>query len=84
MAEAVSIWSKDETPGYEKGKADLGFNRWRILVMERTAQITEAGEDDAVQRLHQYGLTGLGIDYDNNVTAETLSQRLSKDKYRQS
>lgn len=82
MADPVSIWSKDETPGFDKGKADLGFNRWRILIMERTAALTELGEDDAVQRLHGYGLHDLGVDYDTGVTAEALSQKLAKDRYR--
>ena len=81
-SDAVNIWAKDETPGYDKGKKDLGFNRWRILIMERTAQLTELGEDDAVQRLHLYGLKDLGIDYDTGVTAESLSQKLAKDRYR--
>lgn len=82
MAESANIWAKDETPGYDKGKKDLGFNRWRILIMERTAQLTENGEDDAVQRIHSYGLHQLGVDYDSGVTAEDLSQKLSKDRYR--
>ena len=79
---SVNIWHRDETPGYDKGKKDLGFNRWRILVMERTAQLTEAGEQDAVARLQAYGLHNLGVDYDEGVTAETLSAKLSKDRYR--
>jgi hypothetical protein len=78
----VNIWHRDETPGFDKGKKDLGFNRWRILIMERTAELTQAGEQDAVQRLHQYGLQNLGIDYDSGVTAEDLSAKLSKDRYR--
>lgn len=81
-SDGVNIWSKDETPGYDKAKKDLGFNRWRILVMERTAQLTQAGEEDAVARLHAYGLQDLGINYDDGMTAETLSQTLAKDKYR--
>lgn len=78
----ASIWSKDETPGYDKGKADLGFHRWRILAIERLDQLTQAGEDDAIARLHQYGLQDLGINYDDGVTAEALASKLSKDSYR--
>lgn len=82
MADGVNIWHREETPGYDKGKKDLGFNRWRILIMERVAQLTEAGEDDAVQRIQAYGLHDLGVDYDSGVTAQELADKLSKDRYR--
>lgn len=78
----ASIWHKDETPGYDKAKADTTFSKWRVLVMERLAQKTEAGEDDAVQRMHGYSLRQLGLDYDKGVTAEQLVDKLAKDRYR--
>ena len=82
VSEKASIWHSNETPGYDRSKKDIGFHRWRILIMERTAQLTENGESDAVQRLHKYGLQALGIDYDTGVTAEQLADKLSKDRYR--
>jgi hypothetical protein len=71
----VNIWHSSETPGYHKTKANMGFNRWRILIVERTDQLTS--RDDAVSRLHQYGLKQLGLDYENQVTAEEVSQKLA-------
>lgn len=73
----ASIWHNDETPGFDKSKKDLGFNRWRILVMQRTAELTGKDEDDAVQKLHGYGLKDLGLDYDRGVTAEELATKLA-------
>ena len=45
--------------------------------MQRTAELTGLGEDDAVKRINDYGLAQLGIAYDGNTTAEDLSQTLS-------
>lgn len=78
----ANIWHQEETPGYDKCKREMGFNRWRILVVERTAQLTGIDEDDAVQRLHAYGLNALGLDYENLVTAEDLSQKLAGDDFK--
>jgi hypothetical protein len=72
----VNIWHSNETPGYERSKANIGFNRWRILIVERIGQLTN--KDDAVERLHKYGLKQLGLDYENQVTAESVAQKLSK------
>ena len=82
MVAKVNIWHRDETPGFDKTKREMGFNRWRILVVERTAQLTGNGTDDAVQRLHAYGLKALGLDYENLVTAEDLSQKLAGDDFK--
>lgn len=73
----ANIWHNSETPGFDKGKREVGFTRWRVLVMQRTAELTELGEDDAVKRIHDYGLAQLGIAYDGNTTAEDLAQTLS-------
>lgn len=73
----ASIWHNTETPGFDKNKSNVGFTRWRVLVMQRTAELTGLGEDDAVKRIHDYGLAQLGVDYDSNITAEDLSQTLS-------
>jgi hypothetical protein len=81
-SDAASIWHRDETPGYDKGKKDVGFTRWRVLIMERLAEKTEAGQDDAVSRIHSYGLRDLGLDYEKGVTAEDLATKLAKNKYR--
>lgn len=78
----VNIWHQEETPGYDKCKREMGFNRWRILVVERITQLTGIDEDDAVRRLHAYGLKALGLDYENLVTAEDLSQKLAGDDFK--
>jgi hypothetical protein len=80
MIQQASIWHRDETPGYDKGKKDLGFTRWRVLVMERTSQLAEITETEAVQRLHQYGLHDLGLDYEAGRTAEDVSTQLSRNR----
>ncbi len=73
----VNIWHNEETPGYNKSKRHTAFSKWRVLVMERLGQLNGQGEDAAVQRMHAYGLTQLGVDYDNNVTAEELAAKLA-------
>lgn len=69
----ASIWHNDEDAGYDKAKKDVGFTRWRVLVMERTAQLTGLGEDDAVSRINARGLHDFGLDYDKGVTAEEMA-----------
>lgn len=73
----ASIWHHDETPGYDKGKAETSFSKWRVLVMERAGQLI-GSEDEAVQKMHAYGLRQLGLDYDANVTAEALAAKLAE------
>lgn len=75
---SASIWHKDEVPGFDKGKADVGFSRWRVLVMESTAEKGNFDTSVAVSRMHAYGLKKMGLDYENGVTAEALGQQLSK------
>lgn len=72
----ASIWHHDETPGYDKGKAHTSFSKWRVLVMERAGQLI-GSEDDAVLKMHAYGLRQLGLDYDQGVTAEDLAVKLA-------
>lgn len=80
MTNKANIWHHNEVPGYDRNKSNIGFNRWRILILERVAQITLLGQDDAVARLHDYGLEQLGCDYDDQVTAEEISQKLAHDE----
>lgn len=74
----ASIWHKDETPGYDKGKADVGFSRWRVLVMESTAEQAGIDEADAVSLMHSYGLQQMGLDYEDGMTAQALGAKLSR------
>jgi len=73
-----NIWHNEETPGYEKGKAHTSFSKWRVLVVDRTSELTGAGDDDSVARLHRYGKAQLGIAYEDNMTAEELAQILAR------
>jgi len=74
----ASIWHNDEKPGYDKGKADTSFSKWRVLVMERTAQLTGKDENDAVTRMRHYGQKQMGLDFDGGMTAEQLASRLAQ------
>jgi len=74
----ASIWHNDEKPGYLKGKAHTSYSKWRVLVMERTAQLTGLSENDAVTRMHTYGQKQMGLDFDKGVTAEELAQKLAQ------
>lgn len=75
----ASIWHNDETPGYDKGKAHTSFSKWRVLVMERAGQLL-GSEDEAVLKMHDYGLRQLGLDYDGGVTAEDLATKLASNQ----
>lgn len=74
---SANIWHQDETPGYDKGKKDTSFSKWRVLVMERAGQLMPGGEDAAVLKMHDYSLRQLGLDYDQGVTAEELAAKLA-------
>lgn len=74
----ASIWHNDEQPGYDKGKAHTSFSKWRVLVMDRTAELIGGNWMQARDRMHLYGLNQLGIDYDDNLTAEDLAQKLAQ------
>lgn len=73
----MSIWAQETLQGYNVGKADTSFTKWRVLIMDRLAEIWSVDQEVAVRRLHQHGLYQLGIDFDNGVTAEDLAQKLA-------
>lgn len=78
-----SIWSDSGTTesNYGLTKNETSFSKWRVLTMERLAQVAEIDEDDAVARIALYGLEQLGLDYDRNVSAEEMAQKLKLHRY---
>jgi hypothetical protein len=73
----MSIWHTDEIQGYDLGKAETSFTKWRVLIMERLAEIWNVDEMVAVRRINEHGLHALGLDYDQGLTAEQVAQNLA-------
>jgi hypothetical protein len=74
----MNIWESKESNTYGQGKAETTFTKWRVLAMDRIAELTGLGQDDAAMRLHNRTLRQLGLDYDSGMTAEELAQELAR------
>lgn len=74
----TNIWETNQTDSYNQGKSQTSFTKWRVLVMDRVAELTGRGQEGAVQRLHERRLHQLGLDYDSGMTAEELAQEIAK------
>jgi hypothetical protein len=74
----MSIWDNTVEPSYDLAKQDVAFSQWRVAVMDCLTSLSGKDQTDSVQKMHQYGLAQLGLDYEDNVTAQELASKLNK------
>jgi hypothetical protein len=70
----ASIWHSEETPGFDKSKKNTSFSKWKMIVVEKL--VTDGVDrDEALDRLQSFTLVEIGLNYDNNMTAEEMAAK---------
>lgn len=73
----MSIWASRSVPAGDQTKATTSYSRWRYLVGERLGELL-GDQDLAYQRIHEYGVRQLGIDFDDQLSVDQMADKLSK------